>query len=252
MEISVKCPIFGCLLLVLLPMLCSSQDNFVYSRATYYGSPDCYGTPSGACGFGDFGRTVNDGNVAAVSYLYRNGSGCGACYQVRCTNPTYCSDSGAYVVVTDHGEGDYTDFILSPRAFAKLAHPNTAFELFSYGVVDVQFRRVSCQYPNYNTVKFKVHEHSRYPDYLAIVIIYVGGQNDITVVELWQEDCNEWKGMRRSHGAVWDMANPPKGDIKLRFQVSGSVGYGRWVMVTNALPSYWKAGIAYDTDIHLY
>ena len=45
MEISVKCPIFGCLLLVLLPMLCSSQDNFVYSRATYYGSPDCYGTP---------------------------------------------------------------------------------------------------------------------------------------------------------------------------------------------------------------
>lgn len=155
-------------------------------------------------------------------------------------------------MVTDHGEGDYTDFIMSPRAFAKLAHPNTAFELFSYGVVDVQFRRVSCQYPNYNTVKFKVHEHSRYPDYLAIIIIYVGGQNDITVVELWQEDCNEWKGMRRSHGAVWDMANPPKGDIKLRFQVSGSVGYGRWVMVTNALPSYWKAGIAYDTNIHLY
>lgn len=37
---------------------------------------------AGACGFGDFGRTVNDGNVAAVSYLYRNGSGCGACYQV--------------------------------------------------------------------------------------------------------------------------------------------------------------------------
>ena len=37
---------------------------------------------AGACGFGEFGRTVNNGNVAAVSYLFRNGSGCGACYQV--------------------------------------------------------------------------------------------------------------------------------------------------------------------------
>jgi hypothetical protein len=36
----------------------------------------------GACGFGEFGRTVNDGNVAGVSRLYRNGTGCGACYQV--------------------------------------------------------------------------------------------------------------------------------------------------------------------------
>lgn len=69
---------------------------------------------------------------------------------------------------------------------------------------------------------------------------------------MMQEDYKEWKGMRRSHGGVWDMPNPPKGDIKLRFQVSGSMGYGKWVMVDNALPSYWKAGAFYDTDIHLY
>jgi len=36
----------------------------------------------GACGFGEYGRTVNDGSVAGVSRLWRNGSGCGACYQV--------------------------------------------------------------------------------------------------------------------------------------------------------------------------
>lgn len=106
--------------------------------------------------------------------------------QVRCTNPKYCSESGTYVVVTDHGEGDHTDFILSPHAYAKLAYPNTALQLFSYGVVDIEFKRVSCQYPNYNTIKFKVHEYSRYPDYLAIVLIYVAGKNDIVAVELWQ------------------------------------------------------------------
>lgn len=37
----------------------------------------------GACGFGGIGRTLNNGSVAAVSGLFRNGAGCGACYQVR-------------------------------------------------------------------------------------------------------------------------------------------------------------------------
>ena len=37
----------------------------------------------GACGFREFGRTVNDGSVAGVSRLFRNGTGCGACYQVK-------------------------------------------------------------------------------------------------------------------------------------------------------------------------
>ena len=36
----------------------------------------------GACGYGEYGRTVNDGSVAGVSGLWKNGSGCGACYQV--------------------------------------------------------------------------------------------------------------------------------------------------------------------------
>lgn len=39
--------------------------------------------PAGACGFGEFGKTVNNGEVAGVSRLYSGGSGCGACYLVR-------------------------------------------------------------------------------------------------------------------------------------------------------------------------
>ena len=88
-------------------------------------------------------------------------------------------------MVTDYGEGDRTDFILSPRAYTKLARPNSALELFAYGVVDVEYRRISCQFAGYNIV-YKVHEHSQYPHYLAIVFLYVAGQNDITAVELWR------------------------------------------------------------------
>lgn len=87
--------------------------------------------------------------------------------------------------MTDYGEGDNTDFILSPRGFSNLALPNAEAELFAYGVVDVEYKRVSCQYSGYN-VMYKVHEHSKYPDYFALVITYAAGQNDITSVELWQ------------------------------------------------------------------
>ncbi|KAG9451691.1 hypothetical protein H6P81_004595 [Aristolochia fimbriata] len=238
------------LIVLLLPALCSSQDAFICSRATYYGSPDCLGTPRGACGYGEFGRDLNGGEVGAVAKLYRNGAGCGGCYQVRCTNPELCDQDGLKIVVTDYGEGDRTDFILSPRAYNKLAAPKASEVLFAFGVVDVEYRRIPCQYPGYNLV-FKVHEHSKYPDYLAIIILYQAGQKDITALELWQEDCKEWRGMRRAYGGVWDMASPPRGNIDLRFQVSGEDGTQSWVELKSVIPSEWKAGATYDSSMQL-
>lgn len=66
-----------------------------------------------------------------------------------------------------------------------------------------------------------------------------------------QDDCKEWRGMRRAYGAVWDMPNPPEGSITLRFQVSGSMGM-KWIVANNAIPADWKAGVAYDSAIQLY
>ena len=105
--------------------------------------------------------------------------------QVRCKVPNLCADNGMKVVVTDHGEGDYTDFILSPRGFSMLARPNMAADLFAYGVVGIEYRRVPCQYPGSN-IFFKVHENSRFPDYLALVMLYQAGLSDITAVDIWQ------------------------------------------------------------------
>lgn len=93
--------------------------------------------PGGACGYNEFGKRINGGDVGAVSRLYRNGMGCGACYQVRCTHTHLCTDNGVTIVATDYREGDYTDFIPSPSAFVKLARPNMALELVAYGVVDI-------------------------------------------------------------------------------------------------------------------
>ncbi|XVF51853.1 hypothetical protein PTKIN_Ptkin04bG0217300 [Pterospermum kingtungense] len=233
--------------MVLLPALCYSQDYFVRSRATYYGSPDCLGTPTGACGFGDYGRSANDANVAGVARLYKNGSGCGACYQVRCTYPQLCTDNGVNIVVTDYGEGDHTDFILSPRAYSRMARPDTAAQLFAYGVVDIEFQRIPCTYNGFR-LQLKVGEHSRYPNYLAIILLYVPGRVEIQSTEIWREDLGEWVAMRRAYGAVFDTTNLPLGPVFLRFLARYGAG-PTWVEAPNVIPLDWKAGVAYETDI---
>ncbi|XP_028077527.1 expansin-like B1 [Camellia sinensis] len=96
----------------------------------------------------------------------------------------------------------------------------------------------------------KVHEHSRFPEYLASVMLYQAGQNDITTAEVWQADCQQWRGMRKAYSAVWDMANPPAGALNFRVQVSGSAGLKK-VQLTSVIPSEWKAGAVYDTTIQL-
>lgn len=170
--------------------------------------------------------------------------------KVRCKNTDYCDEYGAYVVVTDYGEGDRTDFVMSPRAYSKLGrNPDAAAELLKYGVVDVEFKRVPCRYSGYNII-YKVHEHSKFPNYFAIVFLYVGGQYDVTAVEMWQEDCQEWRPMRRAFGAVFDSANMFSGQILLRFQLSSSAGV-YWVQSKNAIPNDWQAGATYDSQVQL-
>ncbi|KAJ4952326.1 hypothetical protein NE237_029158 [Protea cynaroides] len=237
-------------LMVLFPALCTSQDTFVSSRATYFGSPDCLGNPRGACGYAEYGRTVYDGNVGATSKLWKYGAGCGACYQVRCKIPQKCTDEGVIIVITDHGASDNADLILSASAFAKLSRPNTALELLAYGVVDIEYKRVPCQYPGYNLMA-KVHEHSKFPEYLAIVFIYQAGSYDILAVEFWQEDCKEWRPMRRAYGTVWDTTNPPRTALTVRCQIisAGAADGVKWVQLNDVVPSEWKAGVAYDTAV---
>lgn len=63
-------------------------------------------------------------------------------YQVRCSNSALCSDNGVTVVITDSGSGHNTDFILSQRAFGRMAlNTDAAASLLALGVLDIQYRR---------------------------------------------------------------------------------------------------------------
>lgn len=242
------------LVLILLPAsICFLEEPVFHSKATYYYATGGLGTPKGGCGYGEYGRTINDGDVAVVtsSKLYKGGASCGACYKVRCMEAA-CSAEGVVVMVTDHGVSDgETDFILSTHAFNKMAMSTHEKDLRDYGTVHIEYQRVACQYPG-KTLTLKVVEHSHWPSYLALQFLYQGGDADITAVELFEEDSLEWRTCRRAYGAVWDIANPPRGPLTVRIFLDGSASTrARWVLVPKVIPLFWQAGVAYDTSIQL-
>ncbi|XP_057521605.1 expansin-like B1 [Amaranthus tricolor] len=255
MKLSLHSRVYLPICLIILRSAANAQnctDCFVQSRASYYPNSDENGTDKGACGFGAFGATVNGGDVSAASNLYRSGVGCGACYQVRCTNSNYCSDTGVTVVITDQGSGDNTDFILSEHAFGKMAQtPDAAATLKSLGVVDVEYQRVACSYPGKN-ITFKIEESSNNPSYLAFSIYYQQGEKDITAVQLCETQSFTCKLLQRDHGAVWTSTPPPSGPLTIRMLFSdGDEADDSWVVPVNDIPQNWTPGAIYDSGVQV-
>jgi len=205
----------------------------------------------GACGFGSFAKMLYGGNVgAATSKIYRNGVGCSACYQVRCKNSKLCTKSGTTILVTDLTQNNQTDFVVTRRTFLSLALPQKGRQLLRDGIVDIDYKRIPCEYKGQN-LEVKVDESSQYPYYLAVQFLYQGGQTDIVNVDVAQVGSFEWHYMTRNHGAVWVIQSPPRGALQFRFEVTS--GYdGKWLWARKSvLPSQWKSGHAYDSGLQI-
>ncbi|URE00217.1 hypothetical protein MUK42_20425 [Musa troglodytarum] len=122
--------------------------------------------------------------------------------------------------------------------------------LVSLGVVGIEYRRVSCSYPNKN-ITFKIDQSSNLY-YFAFQIWYQQGNKDITAVQLCETDNLTCKLLERSHGAVWAVASPPRGPLSVRMLLSGGVdGDETWVVPPNNIPQNWTAGDIYDSGIQV-
>jgi expansin len=102
----------------------------------------------GACGYGSLVDVVPyKARVGAVSpVLFKGGEGCGACYKVRCLDPSICSRRAVTIIVTDECPGGYcssgkSHFDLSGAAFSRMAVAGHGPQLRNRGEISVVFRR---------------------------------------------------------------------------------------------------------------
>uniref|UniRef100_A0A7N0ZWD7 Expansin-like CBD domain-containing protein n=1 Tax=Kalanchoe fedtschenkoi TaxID=63787 RepID=A0A7N0ZWD7_KALFE len=111
-----------------------------------------------------------------------------------------------------------------------------------------QGRRVPCDYKQ--NLAVLVEESSQKPHYLAVKILYQGGQTENVGVDVAKVGSANWGFMSRSFGAVWDTSRVPEGPLQFRFIVTA--GYdGKYVWAKSVLPQDWKAGQVYDSGIQI-
>lgn len=228
----------------------------------------------GACGFGAAPMELN---VAAVTAdLFRHGHACGACYQMqlRCRDRRLCGEDGVKVVVADmakqpeqEGEmnrtaGGSLQFRITEDAFAAMAKQGvSAHELTRQRTLEVDFRRIPCEYRESRRLAVRVEEASRNPTHLAIRFLYQGGQTDIAAVEIAQANAtppsssyySSWRYMTRRDGApgVWTTSLAPAGPLRLRVVVTAGSG-GKWLRSDGeVLPADWRPGEVYDTGLRV-
>nr|GMC60981.1 putative expansin-B2 [Ipomoea batatas] len=218
--------------------------------ATWYGNPNGAGSDGGACGYRNsveqppFSSFVTAGGPS----LFKSGKGCGACYEVKCTENAACSGKAVSVVITDECPGcvsESTHFDMSGTAFGAMAASGKADQLRNAGLLNVHYRRVECKYPGV-PLSFHLDSGSN-PYYFALVIEYVGGEGVLSAVELKQAFTDSWLPMQRSWGAVWKLQDPF--GLKPPFSLKLTDDSGKTLVAHNVIPAGWQPGNTYQSVV---
>ncbi|XP_057526670.1 expansin-like A3 [Amaranthus tricolor] len=227
-------------------------NQCVQAKATFFRNSEALSY--GACGYGPIALNLNAGHVAAaLPSIYKDGEGCGSCFQIRCNKTGVCKGTGTTFVVTDSQTDDQnitTDFVLSNRAFRAMALPGMDKQLLHLGIADVEYKRVPCVYKHQN-LAIRVEEFSKPPNYLAIKVLYQGGQTSILGGDVARDDESVWAFLSRKYGAVWDTDSAPTGNLTFRFIINS--GFNPRYFYTNqgVLPANWKAGVIYNSTVQI-
>ncbi|XP_075091961.1 putative expansin-B14 [Nicotiana tabacum] len=225
----------------------SSCQPSGYSQAvaTFYINPTSPGS-GGACGLENdvasapYNAMITAGNQA----LFKQGAGCGACYQ----NP-HCSGNPITLTLTDECPGacnnDPVHFDISGIAFEKLAKSGEASQLYNAGRISIFYRRVAC---NYNTnIIFKVDKGSN-PNFFAVTSEAVDGDGDLSLVEI-QTSNSSWVPMQRMIGATWSVDMQPNTQ-KPPFSLRLTSEIKKSVTAPNVIPNGWQPRSIYKSNVN--
>ncbi|CAL5008022.1 unnamed protein product [Urochloa decumbens] len=225
------------------------SGRWLPARATWYGQPNGAGPDDngGACGIKDVNLPPYAGMTSCGNLpLFKDGKGCGSCYQIRCKLPECGNPVRVFITDMNYGPVAPYYFDLSGTAFGSMAKPGLNDQLRHRGIVDLDFRRVPCKYAPGQNIVFHVEEGSN-PFYLAVLVKFVAVDGDIVQMDLKDQGSPEWQPMNHSWGAIWraDMHRPLKGPISIRITNES----GRTLVATDVIPENWLPNTVYNSNI---
>ncbi|GKV12856.1 hypothetical protein SLEP1_g23947 [Rubroshorea leprosula] len=246
-------PSFGFYPKLLNTSLEASETDWSPAGATWYGSANGAGSDGGACGYGTaveqspFSAMVSAGGPS----IYKSGKGCGACYEVKCSTNAACSGNPVTVVLTDECPGCVSEsvhFDLSGTAFGAMANSGQADQLRNAGVLQIQYRKVECNYPG-KTVAFNVDAGSN-PNYFATLIEYEDGDGELGSVQLKQAlDSESWQSMQQSWGAVWKLDSGSALQAPFSIKLT-SLESDKIIVANGVIPAGWQPGKTYRSVVN--
>ncbi|KAM0855894.1 hypothetical protein ACQ4PT_049485 [Festuca glaucescens] len=248
---------------VILSLLVSPISCWSSGGATWYGSPYGAGSDGGACGYqGAVSQRPFKSMIAAAGpSFFKNGKGCGACYQVKCTGNSACSGRPVTVAITDSCPdgicASQAHFDMSGTAFGAMAYRGKADRLRSAGQLKIHYKRVPCNY-NGMKISFKVDAGSN-PYYLAVLVMYQAGDGDLSAVDVMQGGCKAgqhdrsgkpWMRMQQSWGTTYILNSNDGKPLRAPFSFRLTSGSGKVLIATNAIPAGWSAGMSYRSSVN--
>ncbi|KAL6649028.1 hypothetical protein ACP70R_013252 [Stipagrostis hirtigluma subsp. patula] len=216
--------------------------NWLTAKATWYGKPTGAGPDDngGACGYKDVDKPPFSGMLACGNQpIFKDGFGCGSCFEIKCEKPVECSNKPITIFITDMNYEKIAPyhFDLSGTAFGKMAKGGLEEKLRKAGELELQFRRVKCKYPGGAKIAFHIEKGSN-PNYLALLVKNVAGNGNIVEVDV-KDKGGEFQPMKHSWGAIFrlDTPKPLKGPLSIRLTTEG----GGKLVQDDVIPVGWKA-----------
>ncbi|XP_051114443.1 putative expansin-A30 [Andrographis paniculata] len=220
--------------------------------ATFYGDETASATMGGACGYGNLFQTGYGTDTAALSsVLFKNGYGCGQCFQIRCANSKWCYKGSPVTTVTgtnlcppnwseDSNNGGWcnpprTHFDMAKPAFMKIAE-------WKAGIVPVMFRRVPCT--RKGGVRFSFQGNGYW---LLVYVMNVGGGGDIA--NMWVKGGGgAWISMSHNWGASYQAFATLAGQ-PLSFKITSYTSH-ETIVANNVAPANWQVGLTYTANVN--
>ncbi|KAL6847574.1 hypothetical protein ACP4OV_022600 [Aristida adscensionis] len=225
-------------------------DEWLDAKATWYGKPTGAGPDDngGACGYKDVDKEPFKGMIACGNPpIFKDGLGCGSCFEVKCEKPEECSNEAVVITVTDMNYEPIAPyhFDLSGTAFGAMAKKGEEEKLRKAGELELKFRRVKCKYPDDTKITFHVEKGSN-ANYIALLVKFAAGDGDIVGVEIKGKD-GEYQAMKQSWGAVWRLDTPKAltGPFSIKLTTEG----GAKLDQADVIPEDWKPDTVYKSDL---